>query len=86
MGGLFLQIERGIQKRLHFWLESLTGRGKTDAVLTANQEIQTDFLLQRVHHMGKARLGIAKLCGGGCQTAPLYRQKQCVNFLAVHGY
>ena len=85
MGGLLFQIQRGVQESLHGRAKSLTGRRQADAVLAADQQVQTDLFLQRVHHMGKTRLRITKLCRGGGQTAPLHRKKQRVNFLAVHG-
>ena len=53
-GGVVLQRNGGVEKRLHPGLQCLTGRGEAHAVLAAHQEVQTELLLQRVHHMCQA--------------------------------
>ena len=84
-GRLLLQRIGRIQKSLHLGLQSLTGGGEADTVFAADQEIETELLLQRVHHVREARLRISELrCRGG-QASLFHRQQQGVYFLAVHG-
>ena len=82
--GADLQPVRRLHKGADVRQQAPPGGGEPHTAFAADQQTDTQFIFQRVHHVRQTRLSIAQLRRGGGKAALVYGGQKCPEFFAVH--
>ena len=81
---LVAQLQKRLIRRLKIGEQVLGALGHRDAAVAAPEQAAAHLLLEVLHHLRQARLGIVQLLRRPAQAAQLNDCQKCPDFFVVH--